>query len=116
MSVTNTTVTPRLDANTSTTGDSIHRTPISESGGSPRASVSQFCSDRSAPPSYSSIGPGRSLAIIRYIIPRPDSLVCPPGNIRWYYVITRGQEVGIFSDWYVLLLSISTLFETTNYI
>ena len=116
MSVTNTTVTPRLDANTSTTGDSIHRTPISESGGSPCASVSQFHSDRSAPPSYSSIGPGRSLAIIRYIIPRPDSLVCPPGNIRWYYVITRGQEVGIFSDWYVLLLSISTLFETTNYI
>ena len=97
-------------------GDSIHRTPISESGGSPHTSVSQFRSDRSAPPSYSSIGPGRSLAIIHYIIPRPESLVCPLGNIHWYYVITRGQEVGIFSDWYVFYLDISTLFEMMNYI
>ena len=116
MSVTNTTATPRLDANTSMTGDNINRTPASDSGSSPRTSISQFRSDRSAPPSYSSFAPGQPLATVRYSIPRPDSLVCPPGNIHWYYVITRGQEVGIFSDWYVFYLDISTLFEMMNYI
>ncbi|KIJ90583.1 hypothetical protein K443DRAFT_15100 [Laccaria amethystina LaAM-08-1] len=101
MLVANASVTPRLDANTSLPGDILHRTPDSESGGSPRTFISPFYDGRSAPPSYaSSIAPACSPATIQYRIPTPDSLVCPAGNIRWYFVITRGQEVGIFNDWH----------------
>ncbi|KAF8226124.1 hypothetical protein L208DRAFT_1425201 [Tricholoma matsutake] len=99
--------TPRrsqiLDMNTtiSLSGVILHGPHVSDSGGSPCTSISQFHSGRNAPPSYtSSIMPAAALATIRYNIPRPDSLYCPPGNICWYFVITRGQEVGIFYDWH----------------
>lgn len=44
-------------------------------------------------------------------IPHPDELRPPSGvKIKGYYVVTIGQEVGIFFHWYVFYVSISTFF------
>jgi hypothetical protein len=42
-------------------------------------------------------------------VPHPDELRPPSGvKIQGYYVVTIGQEVGIFFHWYVFYVSIST--------
>jgi hypothetical protein len=54
-----------------------------------------------APPPYTSTIMLATASRPVYHTPRPDDLVCLPGNHHSYYVVTRGQQVGIFFDWYV---------------
>ncbi|EIW78050.1 hypothetical protein CONPUDRAFT_157215 [Coniophora puteana RWD-64-598 SS2] len=53
-----------------------------------------------SPPSPAALSPSQSVPTIpRPAIPHPSSFKKPAYHVKKFYVVSRGQEVGIFYDW-----------------
>jgi hypothetical protein len=86
--------------------------PSQQSVYSPKHSVRHHSASRSTAPlplvsSHSSVSsdssPARHSFTYPTSVPHPNTIRIPEKAMKKYYVITVGQEVGIFFDWYVIL-------------